>query len=64
MQMKELNGKTKKELIDLLLLSKKELMNLRFSKVNAVITDISRIRKVKKSIARISTAMNCCLANK
>ena len=47
-----------KELTSMLLLSQKELFNLRFQKVLGELKNTSRFLKVRKKIARIYTELN------
>lgn len=58
MKVSELKNKNVDELSGLLLNHKKELFNLRFQKVNGVLTNTARITLVKKTIARIKTLIN------
>lgn len=54
----ELRGKTEDELKALLLDSKKEAFNLRFQKSSGIVEKTSRIREVRKTIARVNTLLN------
>ena len=51
----ELNGKTVDELNADLVAAKKELFNLRFQNATNQLENTSRIKEVKKNIARIQT---------
>ena len=53
-----LKSKTNFELEKMILENKKELMNLRFQKKSASLTNTSRFKFVKKTIARISTILS------
>ena len=53
----ELNGKTVDELNADLVAAKKELFNLRFQNATNQLENTSRIKEVKKNIARIQTIM-------
>ncbi len=54
----ELNGKSQDELNKLLLDLRKEQYNLRFQKVNGTLDNTSKMRKIRRSIAKVKTAMN------
>ena len=56
--MNNLNGKSLAELNDELLAAKKELFNLRFQNATNQLDNTSRIKEVRKNIARIQTAMS------
>jgi large subunit ribosomal protein L29 len=58
MKYSELKQKSDDELNQLLETNKKELMNLRFQKQLAELSDTSRIKKIKKDVARIMTLFN------
>lgn len=58
MKISEIRGKTVDELGQLILTLKKEAFNLRFQKANGEIEKTSRIRHVRKDIARIKTVIN------
>lgn len=58
MKFKELKNLGEKTLQAELFKYKKEYFNLRFQKVLGELTNTSRIKEVKKVIARISTALN------
>ncbi len=51
-------AKTKDELSDQLAKLKKEQFNLRFQKANGQLENTSRVRIVRKEIARIQTAIS------
>ena len=55
MKIKEINKKTKDELIKDLDKFKKDLFNLRFQKINSQISNPSKINIIKKTLARINT---------
>ncbi len=52
---KELRGKSVEELNQELVASKKELFNLRFQNATNQLDNTSRIKEVRKNIARIQT---------
>ena len=56
--MNNLNGKSLAELNDELVAAKKELFNLRFQNATNQHDNTSRIKEVRKNIARIQTAMS------
>ena len=56
--MNNLNGKSLAELNDELVAAKKELINLRFQNATNQLDNTSRIKEVRKNIARIQTAMS------
>ena len=56
--MNSLNGKSLAELNDELVAAKKELFNLRFQTATNQLDNTSRIKEVRKNIARIQTAMS------
>ena len=56
--MNNLNGKSLAELNDELVAAKKELFNLRFQNATNQLDNTSRIKEVRKNIARIHTAMS------
>ncbi|WPX96774.1 50S ribosomal protein L29 [Candidatus Bandiella euplotis] len=58
MKFKELEKLDKKTLQDELIKYKKESLNLRFQKVLGELTNTSRVKEVRKTIARIFTALN------
>ena len=53
----ELQGKTSAELNNELVAAKKELFNLRFQNATNQLDNTSRIKEVRKNIARIQTIM-------
>ena len=53
----ELKGKTSAELNKELVAAKKELFNLRFQNATNQLDNTSRIKEVRKNIARIQTVM-------
>ena len=53
--MTELNGKSVDELQNDLVAAKKELFNLRFQNATNQLDNTSRIKEVRKNIARIQT---------
>ena len=53
----ELQGKTSAELTNELVAAKKELFNLRFQNATNQLDNTSRIKEVRKNIARIQTIM-------
>tara|TARA_Y100000815_G_scaffold199950_1_gene183545 strand:- start:635 stop:817 length:183 start_codon:yes stop_codon:yes gene_type:complete len=58
MKLKEINKLTKDQLHKNLHKFKKDLFNLRFRKTNGQLTNPSKFRETKKTIARISTLIN------
>ena len=58
MKLKEINKLTKDQLHRNLDKFKKDLFNLRFRKTNGQLTNPSKFRETKKTIARISTLIN------
>ncbi len=52
---KELRGKSVAELNEELVAAKKELFNLRFQNATNQLTNTSRIKEVRRNIARIQT---------
>lgn len=54
----ELKGKSQDELNKMLLDLRKEQYNLRFSKANGTLDNTSKMRKIRRSIARVKTAVN------
>ena len=54
---KDLNTKSAAELNDELVAAKKELFNLRFQNVTNQLDNTSRIKEVRKNIARIQTVI-------
>ena len=55
--MNNLNGKSLAELNDELVAAKKELFNLRFQNATNQLDNTSRIKEVRKNIARIQTVL-------
>ena len=53
----ELRGKSVEELNEELVAAKKELFNLRFQNATNQLDNTSRIKEVRKNIARIQTLM-------
>ena len=53
----ELNAKSSAELNEELLAAKKELFNLRFQNATNQLDNTSRIKEVRKNIARIQTVL-------
>ena len=53
----DLNSKTPAELNDELVAAKKELFNLKFQNATNQLDNTSRIKEVRKNIARIQTIM-------
>ncbi len=58
MKLREINKLTKDQLHKNLDKFKKDLFNLRFKKTNGQLTNPSKFRETKKTIARISTLIN------
>ena len=58
MKLKEINKLTRDQLHKNLDKFKKDLFNLRFRKINGQLTNPSKFRETKKTIARISTLIN------
>ena len=58
MKLREINKLTKDQLHKNLDKFKKDLFNLRFRKTNGQLTNPSKFRETKKTIARISTLIN------
>ena len=58
MKIKDMSTMSESQLITQLCSFKKESMNLRFSKASSSLQDTSRIRIVKRSIARINTMLS------
>ena len=54
----ELKAKTAAELNDELVAAKKELFNLRFQNATNQLDNTSRIKEVRKNIARIQTVLS------
>ncbi len=55
---KDLTDKSMAELNDELVAAKKELFNLRFQNATNQLDNTSRIKEVRRNIARIQTAMS------
>ena len=55
--MEEIRGKSVAELNEDLVAAKKELFNLRFQNATNQLDNTSRIKEVKKNIARIQTVL-------
>ena len=55
--MEELKGKSAAELNEDLVAAKKELFNLKFQNATNQLDNTSRIKEVKKNIARIQTVL-------
>ena len=53
----ELNGKSAQELSEELVSAKKELFNLRFQNATNQLDNTSRIKEVRRNIARIQTVI-------
>ena len=58
MKLKEINKLTKDQLHKNLDKFKKDLFNFRFRKTNGQLTNPSKFKETKKTIARISTLIN------
>ncbi len=58
MKISEIRTKTVDELKQLLLNLKKEAFNLRFQKANGEVANVSRVRHVRKDIAKVNTIIN------
>jgi len=58
MKLKEINKLTKDQLYKNLDKFKKDLFNLRFRKTNGQLTNPSKFKETKKTIARICTFIN------
>jgi len=54
---KDLNGKSVAQLNEELVAAKKELFNLRFQNATNQLDNTSRIKEVRRNIARIQTAI-------
>jgi large subunit ribosomal protein L29 len=63
MKMKDIKSKSPNELQSFLLELKKELFNLRFRKAAGDVVNTSRIRIVRKAIARVNTLFNSLVEN-
>ena len=58
MKTEDITGKTPDELKKMLLDLRKEQMNLRFQKTAGQLTNTSQVRKVRRTVASIKTALN------
>ena len=58
MKIEELKNKTLDQLKSILIDLKKESFNLRFQKANGQLENTSRVKVVKRSIARVLTLIN------
>lgn len=58
MKLAELQGKTEDQLLELLPNLKREALNLRIQKATGELENTSRIRQVRRSVARIKTLLN------
>ena len=58
MKIEELNNKTIDQLKSILTDLKKESFNLRFQKANGQLENTSRVKVVKRSVARVLTLIN------
>ncbi len=58
MKLKEIKKLTKDQLLNNHDKFKKDLFNLRFRKINGQLTNPSKFKETKKTIARISTLIN------
>ena len=58
MKASQLRDKSIDQLKEFLMTSKKEAFNLRFQKKNGELAKTSRIREVKRQIARVKTLLN------
>ncbi len=54
----ELKGKSQDEMNKLLLDLRKEQYNMRFEKANGTLDNTSKMRKIRRSIAKVKTAQN------
>ena len=57
MKYKEINKKTKDELLKDISKYKKDLFNFRFQKTNSQLTSTAKVNETKKNIARTNTAL-------
>ncbi len=53
----ELRSKTESELKDMLISLKRELMNLRFQRINGELANTSRFSLARREVARIKTVL-------
>ena len=58
MKIEELKNKTLDQLKSILMDLKKESFNLRFQKANGQLENTSRVKVVKRSVARVLTLIN------
>ena len=58
MKAEELRGKTPDELREQLVSLKKEAFNLRFQSATNQLENTSRVRQVRREVARVSTILN------
>jgi|TARA_B100001250_G_C19738886_1_gene762106 large subunit ribosomal protein L29 len=58
MKIEELKNKTLDQLRSILIDLKKESFNLRFQKANGQLENTSRVKVVKRSVARVLTLIN------
>ena len=58
MKIDELKNKTTDQLKSILIDLKKEAFNLRFQKANGQLENTSRVKVVKRSVARVLTLIN------
>lgn len=57
MKVTEIRGESRQALVDRLLTLKKEQFNLRFQKATGQLEGTSRIREVRRDIARVKTVL-------
>ena len=57
MKVTEIRGESRQALVDRLLTLKKEQFNLRFQKATGQLEGTSRIREVRRDIARVKTIL-------
>ena len=63
MKVEELKNKTIDQLKSILIDLKKESFNLRFQKANGQLENTSRVKVVKRSVARVLTLINNKIKN-
>ena len=63
MKIEELKNKTLDQLNSILIDLKKESFNLRFQKANGQLENTSRVKVVKRSVARVLTLINNKIKN-
>ena len=63
MKINELKNKTLDQLKSILIDLKKESFNLRFQKANGQLENTSRVKVVKRSVARVLTLINNLSSN-